>query len=107
MLEHTRLLCVPLNEQGILDLDYDNETENNRYISFPKEEYDYMIKNNLFDKINYKCDLLIDDFEEECVNKENLNTVFEIVKKHKEHIPTFINALNIAISKNTFLEIVL
>ena len=106
--EHRCLLCVPFNDQGITDLDYDRETENNKYIPFPYEEYEYMMfKTDLFDVINMKCNLLIDDYEDETIQKDNFEAVRKIVKGHENFIPAFMCALNIAEKYNTFLEVVL
>ena len=108
MYEQRRLLCIPLNEQGVIDLDYDKKTKNNVYIPFPPEEYKYMMfDTNLFNTINIECDLLIDDFEEDTIQNENISIIEKIVKGHEKNIPTFINALNIARENKTFVEIIL
>lgn len=105
---HRRFLCVPLNEKGIIDLEYDKNTEDNLYISFPENEYKYMMSDtNLFDTINIKCNLLIDDFEEDTIYYENISAVENILNPHKKVIPVFINALSIAKKHKTFLEVIL
>lgn len=108
MHEQRRLLCAPLNEQGIVDLDNDTPSENVLYISFPKNEYEYMMnQTNLFDEINIKCNLLIDDYEEDTIQTEHISIVEEIIKSHQSRIPTFIKVLKIAKECETYLEVVL
>lgn len=106
--QHRRLLCVPYNDQGKIDLEYDNNTENNIYINFPKKEYEYMMINtHIFDKINNECDLLIDDYEEDIIQYKDFEIVSRILENHVENIPIFMYAFNIAKKYRTYLEVVL
>ena len=108
MYEQRRLLCVPLNKKGLVDLDNDTPSESALYISFPKNEYEYMMsQTEIFEAINVKCNLLIDDYEEEIIRLEHIPIVEQILKGYENYIPTFIMALETAKEHGTYLEVVL
>ena len=83
-------------------------SENALYISFPKNEYEYMMHQmNLFDEINKECALLIDDYEEDIIQAEHIVSVERLLKGHENYIPTFIMALETAKKHGTYLEVAL
>ena len=55
----------------------------------------------IFDEINNKCNLLIDDYESEIIDGKDLKIALEIAENNNCKI--LIKALNLAIKYNTFV----
>ena len=70
-----------------------------------KTEYDCGIEksDNLFDEINIRCKILIDDYESEEISDNNLFDTKLIIDDIKESIPVFYHALEKAITYDTLL----
>lgn len=102
-----KLLCVPLNDEGIKDCDFGLEinSSNVKIFNFPYSEFDYM--HDLFCIINNSCNLLIDEFEEERISKEFFNKVEDIIGPVKSKIPVFYEAFELAVKLDTCLDLIL
>lgn len=97
-----RYISVPLNEKGIEDYNYGKENSDNiKLFKLSENEFDNLCNNGIFDKINFKCNLLIDDYESEEISASNLEIALNIVKKNKCNI--LVEALELAIKHNTLV----
>ena len=95
-------LTIPKNEVGMEE--YENGIEGSEnIISFTIPENEFNALWDVFDSINEKYDLLIDDFESEIIPAEIINDVIELVSKEK--FPTFYEALILAEKYNSFLAL--
>ncbi|MCI6191105.1 MAG: hypothetical protein MSA89_12250 [Clostridium sp.] len=97
-----RYISVPLNEKGIEDYNYGKEDSNNiKVFELSENEFDNLYNNGIFDKINFECNLLIDDYESEEISGSNLEMALNIVKENK--CDTLVKALELAIKYNTLV----
>ena len=97
---------VPINEQGIYDLEYgpDDENENLLCYKLPYCEVHYLWHFGIFDYINDKYDLLIDEGEEETISADQLERIcFEICRGRR----VWSEAVNKAIECGTYIYLVL
>lgn len=101
-MEKIRFISVPLNDQGIDDYNYGVEgSKNITEIKLGEDEFDKIYFSGVFDDINEKCNLLIDDYESEEIKGENLKIALDISKKKKCEV--LIQATELAIEKNTLV----
>lgn len=97
-----RYISVPLNEKGIKDYNYGKEDSDNiKVLELSENEFYDLYDNGIFDKINLKCNLLIDDYESEKISDSNLEIALNIVKENKCDI--LVRALELAIKYNTLV----
>jgi hypothetical protein len=97
-------MSVPLNKKGIEELEYGVEESNNiKVIHLSNSEFEELYQDGgVFDRINEKYDLMIDDFESERIPKEKIQYCLTIVDgKYAK----FKEALNLAKEYNTFLDL--
>jgi len=79
-----RFLTVPINERGIEEYDHGIEnTENMIEIMLPEKEYVELKESGIFEFINEKCDLLIDDYESEIIDADDLRKCITQIELHK------------------------
>ena len=97
---------VPINEQGKHDLEYglDDENENLFQYKLPFSEVHYLWHFGIFDYINDKYGLLIDEGEEETISAEQLaQTLNEICRGRK----VWSEAVHKAVECGTYIYLVL
>lgn len=72
----TREIVVPTSQEAKLRLDY-NVSEDNDLISFSlnDKEYNDLEKIEFFDKLNIALELMIDDYEDEEILEEKLDSL--------------------------------
>ncbi|AJA50068.1 hypothetical protein CPAST_c40390 [Clostridium pasteurianum DSM 525 = ATCC 6013] len=103
-MEKIRYISVPLNSLGAEEYNYGEEDSKNITVfELTKEEFDKIYSSGVFEEINDKCNLLIDDYESEEIKGDNLNTALSIAEKKELSCKKLIDALNLAIDKNTFI----
>lgn len=99
-----RFISVPLNDQGIEEYDQGVEdTKNIKVFELNEEEFKELYSSGIFDVINSKCNLLIDDYESEIIDKDNLELGQTILKDYKLESSKFDDALELAIEKETLV----
>ena len=114
-LEHKYMILVPLNEDGLEELYQYNIykdgkiSENMKAMSFYEDTYSYM-EDRLFDFINLVCGSLINMYEEEVIENNQLEKVLDITNKlihnnDDEHFVEFAkefkSLIELAIEKKT------
>lgn len=97
-----KYISVPKNSTGIYEYDIGVQgSENLLFLSLPKEEFDYLVDNQVFEYLNEKGNLMIDDYESEIVSYEILKKETQIWNKIKDITPTFVYAIEEAITYKT------
>ena len=79
-MKRSRYISVPLNEQGIKDYNYGEESNNIKVFNIDETQFSTMEELGVFDKINNRCQLLIDDYESEEIKGSNLEIALNITK---------------------------
>ncbi|MCR5610026.1 MAG: hypothetical protein K6G26_13285 [Lachnospiraceae bacterium] len=79
-MEKTRYIRVPKNQKAVKDYDNgiieDNQVEE---ILLTQEVFDELYKSGVFSIINDKCDIIIDDYEDEVLTLEKVPVALEVV----------------------------
>lgn len=77
-----RFIRVPKNEMAMKDYDYGIlKKEQMDEMILTEEQYENLDKIGIFDKINEKCDIIIDDYEEEVLELEKIPMALEAVNQ--------------------------
>lgn len=98
-----RYISIPLNEDGKTEYDAGIEnTDNILVLNLPEKEFDFLYSKGIFNDINNKCDLLIDDYESEVINNKSLQWCKDIMSQYDD-IGTLKKAIDLAIKNNTFV----
>ena len=64
-----KFVSVPKNLKGIYEYDRGVQgSENLLFYNLPKVEFDYLVDNKIFEYLNEKGNLMIDDYESEIVS---------------------------------------
>lgn len=64
-----KYVSVPKNQKGIYEFDTGVQgSENLLFYNLPKVEFDYLVDNKIFEYLNEKGNLMIDDYESEIVS---------------------------------------
>ena len=100
-MDRIRYISVPLNEDGIKDYNYGEESNNIKVFKLKENEYSDIYKSGVFDEINIYCNLLIDDYEAEEIDNANLEIALNIAIRKKSRV--LVKALELAIERNTFV----
>lgn len=88
-----KYITIIFNEEGYNEYNYWKEIRNNcKEIEIPRHEVTYLFEKGVFDKINEKCDLFIDDAESEIIYHEKINECIKLLAPHKEIIPVIYEA---------------
>ena len=99
-----KYISVPKNSKGISEYDIGVQgSENLLFLSLPKEEFYYLVDNKIFEYLNEKGNLMIDDYESEIVSYEVLEREVELWLKLKDITPVFVYAIEKAITYKTFI----
>lgn len=100
-MKRSRYISVPLNEQGIKDYNYGEESNNIKVFNIDETQFSTMEELGVFDEINNRCQLLIDDYESEEIKGSNLEIALNITKNTNCELLT--TALELAIKYNTLV----
>lgn len=112
-MEKIRFIIVPLNLKACHELDYAVDFNRCSKADFniwylDELEFEELYKTGIFDQINTACDLMIDDFENERLNNEFIDSVLELIKEgsyfYNIQIVKLVELLKLAKSKSTFIE---
>ncbi len=95
-------ITIPRNEMGEKEYEHGVE-ESENLISFTIPENEYITLWDVFETINDRFGLLIDDFESEIIPAEMIHEVITLVSKEK--YPVFYDALMQAQKYNAFLAL--
>lgn len=83
-MESKHLIFIPKNEQGIRDyLEDTNGNENFFVYEISEEEFTVLWNHHVFDILNDKYDLLIDECEEETVTADQLKEAYKAISFYK------------------------
>ena len=97
-------LIVPKNEEGIINCETGRDDSGNEsFYTLSKEEYNILRKNKVFDILNDKFDLWIDEGETEKVTSEQLKKAYNAITPVKGE---WTKAVDEAIRAKTFLCLV-
>lgn len=108
-LERERFIRVPKDEKAMRDYDYGiQRKEQMEEMILTKEQYENLDNIGIFDRINEKCDILIDDYEEEVLVLEKIPLALEVVNQfinnnESEELIQLNKMLNLAISNKTLV----
>lgn len=99
-----KYVSVPKNSKGIYEYDIGAQgSENLLFLNLPKDEFDYLVENKIFECLNEKGNLMIDDYESEIVSYKVLEHEIELWLKIKDITPVFVYAIEKAITYKTFI----
>ena len=103
-MDRVRCMSVALNKKGIEELEYGiEESDNIKVFYLSVLEFEELYQHGgVFDRINEKCDLMIDDFESERIPKEKIQYCLNILD---DKYVKFKEALNLAREYDTFLDL--
>lgn len=78
------LIFVPKNEEGVRDYENGVESNDNFFVyDVPEDEFGILWKHHVFEMINRKYHLLIDECEEETVTAEQLKEMYPAISIKK------------------------
>ena len=96
-------MTVPLNTKGIEEYNYGVQaTPNMHEYQLEPAEMERLYIMGIFNYINEKCNLMIDDYESEIITAENIRKCLDELKKCPG---TFLDAAQDALKYNTFLAL--
>ena len=79
-MERTRLIKIPKNIKAMNDYNFGiQNTDDIEEYQLTKEQYNYFNNMNLFNEINLKCEIIIDDYEEEMLEYQKIPIALDIV----------------------------
>lgn len=77
-----RFIRVPKDEKAMEDYDYGiQKQEQMEEMILSEEQYKVLDDIGVFDKINEKCDIIIDDYEEEVLELDKIPLALEVVNQ--------------------------
>ena len=93
------LVFVPKNEQAVKDFEEGTDTKDQFIVyEISEDEFDILWKHHVFDILNEKYDLWIDECEEETVTATQLKELYDAISFHKG---SWLDAVNKAIEIGT------
>ena len=96
------LIVVPINQQGITDYETNIANRNNlAEFDLPENEINFLFDESIVYVLNDTFGIWIDEYEEEVIGNQFLKETEKIVAEHKDKIPVFYSALQLAIEKDT------
>lgn len=99
-----KYITVPKNDIGIHLCEYGHEVDNENLITcaITQDRLDEVWKTGVTDRINVECNLLIDDFESERIEGENIEKCLKILNNEFVELS---EALEHAKKFNTFVDL--
>jgi len=104
-----RYITVPLDKEAIEAYDMgEEEIENSLQWVLIGEEFDVLNNSDVFKQINNECGVIIDDYESEIIQGNNLVKAYKIICLFNEQAPSSINEklkiyIETALDKNTLI----
>jgi len=97
-------ITVPKNAAGIKLCEYGGATDNDNLVttSITQNRLDTIWDTGIVDKINVECDLLIDDFESERIEGDNIDKCLSILSNEFDELKV---ALEYAKQFDTFVDL--
>lgn len=81
-MERERFIRVPKDERAMKDYDYGvQKKEQMEEIILSEVQYEALDNTGVFDEINEKCEIIIDDYEEEVLELDKIPTALEVVNQ--------------------------
>ncbi len=81
-MERERFIRVPKDERAMKDYDYGvQKKEQMEEIILSEVQYEALDNTGVFDEINEKCGIIIDDYEEEVLELDKIPTALEVVNQ--------------------------
>ncbi|MDE6231722.1 MAG: hypothetical protein K2M60_00030 [Lachnospiraceae bacterium] len=81
-----RYIRVPKNRQAMRDYDYGiQSSEQMQELILNDEQYSKLDKLGVFDKINEKCNIIIDDYEEEVLELSEIPIALDVINQLMEN----------------------
>lgn len=108
-MERERLIRVPKDKKAMKDYDHGIQTqEQMEEMILSEEQYKVLNDTGVFNEINNKCDIIIDDFEEEVLEQNKIVIALEIVNQlisnnSNEQLINLKKMLVLAIEYNTIV----
>ena len=85
-MERKRYIRVPKNAEAMKDYDYGvQNNEQTEIFILDDNKYITLNKMGIFDEINKRCDIIIDDYEEEILEYKKIPAALDIVDKFIVH----------------------
>lgn len=108
-MEKVRFIRVPKDDKAMEDYDYGvQKKEQMEEMILSEAQYKALDDTGVFDRINEKCDIIIDDYEEEVLKLDKIPLALEIVNQlinsnDNEELIELKNILNLAITYKTIV----
>ncbi|MDQ1236112.1 hypothetical protein QE450_003610 [Paenibacillus sp. SORGH_AS306] len=102
-----KIITVPINAQGIKDMEYDSDCSMHvQELKIDNESFYKLYKTGIFDVLNRTCNVIIDDFESEWIKYDQLfDAIDEVEKIFKDNtcyeLTQLFMLIKLAISKKT------
>ena len=109
-MERKKYIRVPKNKQAMKDYDYGIQKEEQmEEMVLSEKQYSKLDEIGVFDIINEKCDIIIDEYEEEVLELDKIPIALEIVTQlindnKNEELVRLKEMLNLAITCKTIVE---
>lgn len=84
MIDRKREIIVPKNKKACEDLDFGNETIDIITLSLSRHDFKILFFSGILEKISLKTNKLIDDYEQEKIEKPKLELLLSIIN-NKRH----------------------
>ncbi len=108
-MERKRYIRVPKDKKAMQDYDYGIQKEEQmEEMILSEEQYNKLDKLGIFDIINEKCNIIIDEYEEELLELDKIPIAIEAIEQlinddKDEELVRLMEILNLAISYNTIV----
>lgn len=81
-MERERFIRIPKNEKAMRDYDFGvQKKEQMEEMILSDEQYRNLCSTEVFDKINEKCDIIIDDYEDEILELDKIPIALEVINQ--------------------------
>ena len=81
-MERERFIRVPKDEQAMADYDYGvQKQEQMEEMILSEDQYKALSDTGVFDKINERCDIIIDDYEDEVLGLDKIPMALDVVNQ--------------------------
>ena len=108
-MEREKYIRVPKNKKAMEDYDYGIQKEEQmEEMVLSEEQYSKLDEIGVFDIINEKCDIIIDEYEEEILELDKIPIALEVVTRlindnKDEELARLKEMLNLAITYKTIV----
>lgn len=108
-MEREKYIRVPKNKKAMKDYDYGIQKEEQmEEMVLSEEQYSKLDEIGVFDIINEKCDIIIDEYEEEVLGLDKIPIALEVVTRlindnNGEELVRLKEMLNLAITYKTIV----